>query len=306
MPGSVRLLLVEDEPTQRMILCQRLTRAGYLVETADNGDEALERILRSDIQILITDWEMPGIDGVTLCRRAREASLAGYLYILLLTHHGSTADIVAGLEAGADDYLRKPADEAELLARLNAGGRILKLERSLREAQGQLRRMATTDPMLGVFNRRYLMDELPKEVERARRYQRPLSIIMADLDHFKHINDSQGHAAGDAVLIRFAQTSVACLRGSDWLARAGGEEFIVVLPETPLEGALLTAEKIRTACESMAVDGAAASIRVTASLGVASLSDSSEVTEAVTRLLQRADRALYDAKHAGRNRVRAA
>jgi two-component system cell cycle response regulator len=302
-PGKIRLLLVEDEPTQRLVLRRRLTQAGYLVETAVDGDEALARLLKDDIQILVTDWEMPGMDGVTLCRRAREAPLSSYLYILVLTRHGSTPEIVAGLDAGADDYLCKPADEGELLARLKAGRRVLGLERSLREVQAQLRLMATTDPLLGVFNRRYLMAELPREMERARRYQRPLTLIMADLDHFKRINDAHGHAVGDSVLIRFAQTALACVRGSDWIARAGGEEFIVVLPETPLDSALVTAEKIRVACESMVVPNGTEPITVTVSLGVASLSVALEARDPIARLLQLADDALYRSKREGRNRV---
>lgn len=302
-PEQIRLLLVEDEPTERLVLRRRLAQAGYQVETAANGDEALSRLLKDDIQILVTDCEMPGMDGVTLCRRAREAPLSTYLYILVLTNHGSTADIVAGLDAGADDYLRKPADEAELLARLKAGRRVLGLERSLREVQAQLRLMATTDPLLGVFNRRYLMAELPREVERARRYSRPLTLITADLDHFKRINDAHGHATGDSVLIQFAQTALACVRGSDWIARSGGEEFVIVLPETPIEAALVTAEKIRTACETMVVSAASGPIGVTVSLGVASLSGALEARDPVARLLQQADDALYRSKREGRNRV---
>jgi len=304
--GDIRLLLVEDEPTQRLALHRRLTQAGYRVETAQNGQEALERILANDIQILITDWEMPGMDGVTLCHRARTASLDGYLYILLLTSHSSTADIVAGLDAGADDYLRKPADEAELLARLKAGRRIIDLERSLREAQTQLQRMATTDPLLEVFNRRHLLSELPKQVESARRYERPLTVIMADLDHFKRINDVYGHAEGDAILVRFTEMARSCLRSRDWIARTGGEEFVIVLPETTQEQAMVVAERIRLACESIAIELPAATITVTASFGVAPLPDIPDVSHSVAQLLGLADAALYESKHAGRNRVSAA
>ena len=305
-PEPIRLLVVEDEPVQRLALRRRLTQAGYQVETAENGQQALARILRGDIQILITDWEMPGLDGITLCRRAREAPLSSYLNILLLTSHGSTANIVAGLDAGADDYLRKPANEAELLARLKAGRRILDLEHSLRKAQYQLGLMAVTDPLLGIYNRRYVMAQLPKEVERAHRYQHSLSLIMADLDHFKSINDTHGHEVGDTVLIRFVQTAAACLRGTDWMARAGGEEFIIVLPETPMAGGLATAEKIRAACESMKNEAESRPIPVTVSLGVASVSDTLDVPTATARLLQQADDAMYESKHAGRNRVCAA
>ncbi len=300
-----RLLLVEDEPTQRLLLDRQLTRAGYVVETARNGEEALARILQGQVQILITDWDMPGMDGVTLCRQVRKANLTGYLYILLLTSYGSISDIVAGLDAGADDYLKKPADEAELLARLKAGRRIVELERSLRDAQSQLRLLAITDPLLDTFNRRYLMDELPKEVERARRYGRPLSAIMADLDHFKRINDFHGHHNGDTALVGFSRIARAAIRQSDWLARSGGEEFIIVLPETKLAAALAAAEKIRFACEATPIMTASAAINVTASFGVAELQPAQDVPHAVAELLRRADDALYGSKRRGRNRVSA-
>ena len=158
-PVALRLLLVEDEPVQRRALERRLRKAGFLVDTAQNGDEALDRVLQGQYQILITDWDMPGMDGAALCRRVREASLPGYLYILLLTGHDSAADIVVGLDAGADDYIRKPANEAELLARLKAGGRIVELTR-------QVQLLSVTDPLVGTYNRRYLTDELALEIER--------------------------------------------------------------------------------------------------------------------------------------------
>jgi two-component system, cell cycle response regulator len=246
------------------------------------------------------------MDGVTLCRRARQANLNGYLYILLLTSHGLTADIVAGLDAGADDYLKKPADEAELLARLKAGRRIINLERSLREAQTQLALLASTDPLLETYNRRHLMVELPRELERARRYGRALSVMVADLDHFKHVNDVYGHHIGDAVLVEFSRVARSCIRRSDWIARSGGEEFVIVLPETPLENALLTAEKVRVACESSPIQAGTAAIRLTASFGVAAMNPAEDPARAVTELLRQADTALYRSKHAGRNRVSAA
>ena len=302
----LRLLLVEDEPTQRLLLHRLLTRSGYRVETARNGEEALACLLQGQVQILITDWEMPEMDGVTLCRRARQASLAGYLYILLLTSHGSSADIVAGLDAGADDFLKKPADEGELLARLKAGRRIINLERSLREAHTQLALLASTDPLLQTYNRRHLMTELPREVERALRYHRPLSVIMADLDHFKRVNDVYGHHAGDAALLEFSRVARSSIRRSDWVARSGGEEFIIVLPETPLENALLTAEKIRVACEATPIQAGPAAIRLTASFGVAAMNPAADPARAVAELLRQADTALYRSKHAGRNRVSAA
>jgi two-component system cell cycle response regulator len=299
-----RLLLVEDEPTQRMMLERQLTRAGYVVETAENGEEALNKILEGQYQILLTDWDMPGMDGPTLCKRVREANLSTYLYILLLTGHLNTDDVVAGLGAGADDYIRKPANPAELLARLTAGSRIVQLEQSLREANDKIQLLSITDPLAGTFNRRYLNDQLLKEVDRARRYGRPLSVIMADIDRFKRINDERGHASGDEVLKRFADLSKNTLRPSDWIARYGGEEFVIVLPETDLVGAGIAAEKIRGACADAPMPLASGDLQVTSSFGVAALSKPTESPDvAAAAMLKEADTALYTSKHEGRNRV---
>src|ERR1044072_5766429 len=231
-PKKIRLLLVEDEPTQRMMLERQLTRAGYVVDTAENGAEALTKILEGQYHILLTDWDMPGMDGPTLCKRVRDANLSTYIYILLLTGHLTTDDLVVGLGAGANDYGPKPANQAELLARLSAGSRIVKLEQSLREANEKIQLLSITDPLAGTYNRRYLNDQLLKEVERARRYNRPRAVIMADIDRFKRINDERGHASGDEVLKRFADLAKSLIRPSDWIARYGGEEFVIVLPET--------------------------------------------------------------------------
>src|SRR5262245_46670447 len=210
--NKFRLLLVEDEPTQRMMLERQLTRAGYVVETAENGEEALSKILAGQFQILLTDWDMPGMDGPTLCKRVREADLKTYVYILLLTGHLNTDDVVEGLGAGADDYVRKPANQAELLARLNAGSRIVKLEQSLREANDKIQYLSITDSLVNTYNRRYLNEQLVREVERSRRYGGALSAVMADLDRFKRINDERGHASGDEVLMMFAELSRSVIR----------------------------------------------------------------------------------------------
>jgi diguanylate cyclase (GGDEF)-like protein len=214
---------------------------------------------------------MPGIDGATLCRRVREAHLPGYLYILLLTGHDSPVHIVTGLEAGADDYVKKPARAAELLARLKTGSRIVRLERSLRASNEQVRRLSITDALVGTYNRRYLNDELVREVERSRRYGRSLSAVMADLDQFKRINDQHGHQTGDEVLRHFAELVRSSLRQSDWVARYGGEEFVIVLPDTDAGGAVVTAEKIRTTCAAAPFATSTGQIAVTASFGVAVL-----------------------------------
>ena len=304
-PERLQLLLVEDEPTQLLLMQRLLRRAGYAVDTAGNGEEALEKIGSGRFQLMVTDWDMPGMDGATLCQRVRAAQLPGYLYVLLLTGHGSTESVVEGLEAGADDYIRKPANELELLARLKAGQRIVRLEQSLREAKDRIQVLSITDPLVGTFNRRYLNEQLANEVERARRYNRPLAAIMADLDFFKGVNDQYGHQVGDQVLCAFVELAKGSVRhGSDWLARYGGEEFVMVLPETDLAGAARTAEKIRQHCAASAYATDAGPLTVTASFGVAALDVGSEpVGAAAEALLRHADAALYRSKHEGRNRV---
>jgi len=303
-PDKFRLLLVEDEPTQRMMLERQLTKAGYVVETAENGADALAKILEGQFHILLTDWDMPGMDGPTLCKRVREANLSTYIYILLLTGHLTTDDLVVGLGAGANDYVRKPANQAELLARLSAGSRIVKLEQSLREANEKIQLLSVTDSLAGTFNRRYLNDQLLKEVERARRYGHSLAAIMADLDRFKKINDERGHHSGDEVLRRFADLAKSLIRPSDWIARYGGEEFVIVLPETDAGGAAIVAEKIRAQCAAVPMPLASGELTVTSSFGVAALSTGNLSPEAAAaEMLREADAALYNSKHEGRNRV---
>jgi diguanylate cyclase (GGDEF)-like protein len=299
-----RLLLVEDEPTQRLMLERQLSKAGYLVDTAENGAQALTKILEGQYHILLTDWDMPGMDGPTLCKRVRDANLSTYIYILLLTGHLTTDDLVVGLGAGANDYVRKPANQAELLARLSAGSRIVKLEQSLREANEKIQLLSITDPLAGTYNRRYLNDQLLKEVERARRYNRPLAVIMADIDRFKRINDERGHASGDEVLKRFADLAKGIIRPSDWIARYGGEEFVIVLPETDATGAAIAAEKVRAACAEAPMPLSTGDLQVTSSFGVAALSkDTQSVDAAAAAMMREADAALYTSKNEGRNRV---
>lgn len=300
-----RLLLAEDSPLEREQLEYFLQKGGYVVDCAGDGLEAFAKLTQDSYHILLTDWEMPGLDGAALCRRVREADLPGYVYILLLTGHGSSDHVVDALGSGADNFIRKPVDPAELLAHVNAGLRIVQLERSLRAANEQIRRLTITDPLVGTFNRRHLDAELIKEVERARRYGHCLSVVMADLDRFKSINDRYGHGVGDDVLREFGSRARGAIRqGSDWIARFGGEEFVIVLPETPVVGAAATAEKIRAILHATPVATSTGPLKVSASFGVAALTPSNEsATLASAALLKRADEALYRSKLAGRNRV---
>ncbi|HEV2700580.1 MAG TPA: diguanylate cyclase [Steroidobacteraceae bacterium] len=301
----LRLLLVEDEPTQLLMTQRMLRRGGFEVETASDGATALEKLATGRFQLMVTDWEMPGMDGPTLCRRVRATRLPGYLYILVLTGQISTRSVVIGLEAGADDYVRKPADEAELLARLAAGRRIVRLEQSLRDANAQIQRLSVIDPLVDAYNRRYLNEELVQEVEQARRKARPLAAILADLDFFKAINDQHGHQAGDDVLKHFVGLARSAIRASvDWVARYGGEEFVLVLPDTDLTRAAAVAERLRELCAGSVVRTESGEVRYTASFGVGALAgDAGPPGAAAEALLRGADAALYRSKREGRNRV---
>ena len=302
---SPAILLAEDDAVTRMLMTRFLKKAGYEVDAVANGAEALERMNRRYYPILVTDWEMPEMDGVTLCKTVRNLQLDGYVYALLLTARDSKEHVIAGLEAGADDYLVKPVHEPELIARLNTGRRILKLEHSLRVANQRNRILSITDALTDTFNRRYLMEQLPRELERCRRYSYPLSVVISDIDHFKAINDARGHAAGDQVLQQFADRLQGSVRSnSDWVARYGGEEFVIVLPETPLEGAIAVAEKIRSATAETPFASSAGEAWVTASFGVASTAPHGPALELTADALMRtADECLYRSKQTGRDRT---
>jgi two-component system cell cycle response regulator len=298
-----RILLVDDEPTQRLIMARLLKRAGYQVETAGNGKEALEKIAAGDFQLMITDWEMPEMDGIALCRALRATPGKGYIYTILLTARDAIEHVVTGLQSGADDYLTKPVIEPELMARLNTGRRIVTLERSLRTANDENRRLSITDPLTGAYNRRYLMEQLPREIERASRYGRHLATIMCDVDHFKKINDTQGHMIGDEVLKWFVAQVQGSVRNVDWVARYGGEEFVIVLPETNVSSAAIAAEHVRAQLAGTTFAAPTGKLSVTASFGVSGWSGSVPQAATLDALMARADEGVYASKSAGRNRV---
>jgi len=302
---TLAVLIAEDNPVSRRLLEKSLKRAGHQVVCAQNGREAFEIFKHSFFPMVLTDWMMPEMDGIELCKAIRTHDSPGYVFIVFLTSKDAKDDIIAGLEAGADDYLTKPFHNSELIARLKTGKRILDLERSLKNANEEIRTLSITDPLTGAFNRGYLMNRLPEELNRAERYDHPLSLLICDIDRFKNVNDSYGHLAGDAVLRHL----VKCLNGSirqgiDWIARFGGEEFFIILSETDHEGALAVAERLRVSFSADSIQFEGQRIDVTASFGVATRDASMQEEVSSEDLIKKADRCLYQAKEDGRNRVR--
>ncbi len=299
-----RVLLAEDDPVARMLTARLLKKAGYEVVAVADGGAALEALRASYFPVVLTDWEMPVLDGLGVVAAVRGGEWPGYIFTILLTGRDSHESVVTGLEAGADDYLTKPVHEAELLARMKTGWRIAELELRLRAAREEAVKLSLTDALTGVNNRRFLGDTLPAEVTRARRFNRSLSVIMCDIDHFKRVNDTYGHPAGDEVLRGFAAMLADKLRVDvDWIARFGGEEFVIVLPETDLPGAMLVAERLRIATAALEVRHDGHVLGVTSSFGVASVGEPWPEGPVAETLLTQADLCLYLSKKQGRDRV---
>jgi len=301
------ILIAEDNPVSLKILEKTLLKAGYEVFSVENGRKAIEAFDKRFYPIIIADWMMPDIDGLELCRMIRNKKLSGYVYIIILTANDSKDDIVCGLNAGADDYLTKPFNSAELFARINTGKRILELEHSLIKAGEEIKMLSVTDILTKSYNRTYLSLQLPKEIKRIKRYNHALSLVFCDIDYFKKINDKYGHHAGDRVLKEFVDCIMGIIRKDiDWIARYGGEEFLIVLPETELLGAYIVAEKVRKTVSQMMVNVDKHNINITASFGVTRYSKTNISDENILAegLIQEADKFLYQAKQDGRNMVK--
>ncbi|HEV2493063.1 MAG TPA: diguanylate cyclase [Terriglobia bacterium] len=298
----MRILIAEDDPVSRRLLEAFLSRWGYDVVSARDGAEAWELLQRENAPTLaILDWMMPGMDGVQVCRKTRERVSQPYVYILMLTAKDRKQDLVQGIEAGADEYMIKPFDAHELKAHLLAGKRILDLQEQLIRAREELRVQATHDLLTGLWNHASILDIVQVELERAQRQDTPLGLVMGDLDHFKSVNDTYGHPAGDAVLREVARRMHSSVRPYDSVGRYGGEEFLVVVPGCDPVDARHQAERLRASVRGRPIALSETSLPVTISLGVAATSQP-KATDAES-LLRAADAALYLAKHNGRDRV---
>lgn len=299
------ILVADDEPINRSLIQRRLEREGYRVYTAENGREAVEITRETLPDLVILDVMMPEMDGLEACRLIKEDATTHDLPVIFLSARDETDMKVSGLTLGANDYISKPFKAEELLARVSVAIRLKRERDQLRASAEEARvsaeiahEQAMTDQLTGLLNRYGLQRALQREQSEARRYHRPLSCLLIDLDNFKTVNDTYGHAAGDTALQQIANILTKAVRGSDMVFRHGGEEFLILLPETNLEGAAALAEKIRLAAEAQ-LFGDGHIFPLTLSAGVASLSEH----ESGHDMIARADMALYSAKARGRNRV---
>lgn len=296
----MRVLIAEDTELIRVVLQSTLSRWGYDITVATDGHEALRELRKPDAPgLLILDWEMPGMNGIDLCREVRAEEGDKRHYIILLTARDTTEDLVAGLEAGANDYVRKPFDPAELQARVDVGRRYVELYDELVASKCALELLARTDSLTQLMNRGAILARLDEEIARAKRDGSTLAVGVFDIDHFKRVNDTHGHAAGDEVLREVARRITEATRPYDGVGRMGGEEFLVILPGVTVDTGRAVFERARRAvCESPVLCGGT-QIETTISAGGTITSDG----ESPDAVISRADEALYRAKAFGRNRV---
>lgn len=295
----MRVLIADDSATSRAMLRTALSHWGYDVVLAEHGAQAWEILAQPDPPpMAILDWVMPHLTGPEVCRRVREHRREPYTYILLLTSKNTKGETVEGLEAGADDYIVKPFDQHELQVRLRVGKRIVDLQMDLLEAREELRDRANKDLLTMLPNRSAIASALDQELARCHRDRRTVGIVLLDIDHFKRINDTYGHFAGDAVLRETANRLRGSMRTYDQVGRYGGEEFLAVLPNCDLEQASSLAERMRRRLTAAPILADGHEIDVSASFGVTISDHSDRQPEQFVRI---ADEALYQAKASGRN-----
>jgi two-component system cell cycle response regulator len=300
---GIHVLVAEDDASSRFRLETALRAWGYQVTSVPDGRQAIAALAHADgPSLAVLDWSMPEADGLEVCRAIRHAPESRYVYAILLTSHDRDEDVIAGFDAGADDYVTKPFNTKELRARIRSGARIVQLQHQLVAAHEELRERAMHDPLTGLLTRGAFFEISDHEAARARRGRTPLSIVMADIDHFKSINDRFGHPGGDDVLREVAHRLLATFRKEDAVGRYGGEEFVALAVGCEEADAINLAERFRQAVEHHSFAIGAEWLDVTTSVGVVT----GTAADGVMELVRTADEALYRAKSSGRNRVVAA
>ena len=292
-----RILVAEDSLVVRTVVCDQLEEEGYEVTEAVDGESALAQCALIKPDAILLDIEMPGLDGHQVLVRLKADPELNDIPVVFLTGRTSTDDMVAGLRAGAHDYLKKPFEPAELIARIGGAVRMKRLQDELRMRNEQLDQLSRIDALTGIFNRRHLDEQLVEWGRDSARNQLPLAIVMLDIDHFKQVNDTHGHPAGDLVLQEFARRLKSTLRAGNIVGRWGGEEFLVIAPRTTPDEAMMLGERIRLSIADQPVDLGSVRLSITVSIGCGvGLKPSAE-------LVALADAALYRSKAEGRNRV---
>lgn len=302
--SDFKVLVADDSRIYRKLVEQTLSKNQYSVFFAKDGHEAIDLFAEHLPSLVITDWMMPDLTGIELCEHVRNYPREAYTYLIILTGITEKDELVKGLAAGADDYLTKPFHSNELLARVGVGRRIIELHRQLEAKNLLLQELALTDSLTGLPNRRAMEDWATRQLSGAARYGFSFLVVLADLDHFKSVNDTYGHHAGDTVLKRFAEILKSNSRRSDICGRIGGEEFLFVLTHTTPANAQVAIERIRAEFEATKFNFDGSSHTVTASFGLA-IFEGTQPTD-FNRLVNQADAALYAAKRAGRNRLQIA
>jgi two-component system cell cycle response regulator len=298
---QIRVLVADDSAVFRKLIEQTLSGEHYSLCFAKSGREAIERLAELTPALVIVDWEMPDLTGIEICQHIRSRPQTAYTYIIFLTGKSEKERVVEGLAAGADDYLTKPFHHEELVARVGVGLRIIKLHREIEAKNLLLKELALTDSLTGLPNRRAIEDWATRQLSGAARYGFPFWVALADLDHFKRVNDTYGHEAGDSVLKAFSEILKRNSRRSDICGRIGGEEFLLALTHATEENAKRVIDRVRSELEATKFDFDGTALKVTASFGFAGFAGTQ--TPDFNHLVAQADAALYSAKRSGRNRV---
>ena len=299
-PEDCLVLVVDDVGKNLQLAVNILDSAGYTTTYASSVKQAIERVKTANPDLIILDLMMPDMTRIQLCRRLKSEILYAHIPIIFVTDSKEKEDIINAFNSGAVDYITKPFNSWELLAKVTIHLELKKTQEELKNINSQLEKLVRTDSLTGVNNRREILALGEKELQRCRRYHRYFSVLFIDIDHFKHINDTFGHLLGDKTLITVAGAIKNCLRQVDSFGRFGGEEFVAILPETNLEDAATTAWRICQVINKLNIEIDRQKVRVTASIGVATFSPEDNNLEAV---IERADHAMFAAKNQGRNRV---